>query len=82
MSAKYLSLSEDPDGERWRLPDEASVEEVKAQIEAAMTEGRAVRIQVVVGDRGTGELIVNGRAIEAALVWEVGVQEPTFSIID
>jgi hypothetical protein len=82
MGAKYLALSEEPDAERWRLTEDSSVEDVKAQIEAAMTEGRAVRIKVVVGDRGAGELIVNGRAIEAALVWEVGVQEPTFSIID
>jgi hypothetical protein len=82
MGAKYLALSQEPDAERWRLPDESKTEEVKTQIEGAMTEGRAVRIKVVVGDRGAGELIVNGRAIEAALVWEVGVQEPTFSIID
>ena len=82
MGAKYMALSEEPDSERWRLPEESSVEEVKQAIEQAMSEGRAVRLKVMVGDRSTGELIVNGRAVRAALVWEMGVQEPTFSIID
>jgi hypothetical protein len=67
---KYLKLGPESTGDRWTLPDHADVEKVRAEIAEAMDMQSSIRIQVVVGKNQTAELLINGRALSAALVWE------------
>jgi hypothetical protein len=67
---KYLKLGPESTGDRWTLPDHADVEKIRAEIAEAMDMQSSVRIQVVVGKNQTAELLVNGKTLAAALVWE------------
>jgi hypothetical protein len=80
--AKFLRLGADPNAERWTLPPDADISRIQKQIDEAMREKHTVHIQVVLGEDQIADLIVNGLAVEAAVLWETGVQQPTFSIID
>lgn len=67
---KYLKLGPESTGDRWTLPEHADVEKIRGEIAEAMDMQSSVRIQVVVGKNQTAELLVNGRTLSAALVWE------------
>ncbi len=67
---KYLKLGPDSTGDRWTLPDHADVEKLRSEIAEAMEMQGVVRVQIVVGKNQTAELLVNGRSLVAAVVWE------------
>jgi hypothetical protein len=67
---KYLMLGQDSTGDRWTLPEHVDVEKVRTEIAEAMDMQSSVRVQVVVGKGQAADLLVNGRTMEAALVWE------------
>jgi hypothetical protein len=67
---KYLKLGPESTGDRWTLPDHADVEKIRAALAEAMDMQSSTRIRVVVGKDQTSDLLVNGRTLEAALVWE------------
>ncbi len=67
---KYLKIGGEPGGERWTLPDHADVNKLRKKIASAMEATKAFNIPVVIGKDQTVELVVNGRALDAALVWE------------
>ena len=67
---KYLKLGPESTGDRWTLPDHADVEKIRTEIAEAIDMQSSVRIQVVVGKNQMADLLVNGRTIGAALVWE------------
>src|SRR5204863_3524936 len=79
---KYLKLGDDPGGQNWTLPDHADLNELRDKLAEAMEEENAVRIQVVTGRKQTVELIVNGSALAAALVWEDAPSDGGMTIID
>jgi len=79
---KYLKLGTDPAGGGWTLPDHADVEKIRAELADAMEEEKAVRLAVVVGKNQTAELLVNGHALVAALVWEDAPAGGGMTIID
>jgi hypothetical protein len=79
---KYVRLGSDPNAERWTLSENVDVESIQKEIEEAMKEKGTLRLPVLVGEDRIVDLIVNGRVLQAAMVWEVGTQQPTFSIID
>ena len=79
---KYLKLGGDPSGERWSLPEQTDVDKVRALLSDAMEDKKAVRVAVVVGRNQTAELIVNGRAVTSALVWEDAPAGGGMTIID
>jgi hypothetical protein len=68
--AKYLKLGPDSTGDRWTLPDNADVEKIRTEIAEAMDMQSAVRISVILGKDQVVELLVNGRSLTAAVVWE------------
>jgi hypothetical protein len=80
--AKYLKLGADPSVERWVLPDDTNLDELAKEIDVAMTEGGCFRTRVVVGPDHTGELLINGKAVAAAVVWDDSRTKPTFTLID
>lgn len=80
--AKYLKLGADPSVERWVLPDDTNLDEVAKELDVAMTEGGCARIRVALGPDQTGELLINGKAAAAALVWDDARPKPSFSMID
>jgi len=65
-----LKLGPDSTGDRWTLPDHADVEKLRSEIAEAMEMQGVVRVQIVVGKNQTAELLVNGRSLVAAVVWE------------
>lgn len=67
---KYLKIGGEPGGERWTLPDHADVAKLRKKIANAMEAVKALNIPVVVGKDQMAELVVNGRALLAVLVWE------------
>jgi hypothetical protein len=71
---KYLMLSTD-NSQRWRLPDEVTVEHVQAVISYAVGEKNGATVPVIVNDafgrRAEARLIVNGASLVAAAVVEV-----------
>ncbi|MCA1833350.1 MAG: hypothetical protein ABR548_06615 [Actinomycetota bacterium] len=79
---KYVRLGSDPNAERWTLAEDTDVATAQKQLEEAMRDQTTTRLSVLVGEDRLIDLIVNGRVLEAAMVWEVGTQQPTFSIID
>ena len=72
--AKYLMLSTD-NSQRWRLPDEVTIEHVQAVLSYAVGEKNGATVPVVVTDgfgrRAEARLIVNGAALIAAAVVDV-----------
>jgi hypothetical protein len=72
--AKYLMLSTD-NSQRWRLPDEVTIEHVQAVLSYAVGEKNGATVPVVVTDgfgrRAEARLIVNGAALVAAAVVDV-----------
>jgi hypothetical protein len=68
--AKYLKLGPDSTGDRWTLPDSADVEKIRTDIAEAMDMQSAVRVPVILGKDQVVELLVNGRSLTAAVVWE------------
>ena len=80
--AKHLKLGVDPNTQNWALPDHADLEKLKTDIAAAMESDDALTIQVVIGSRQTAELVVNGGALVAALVWEDSPSGGGMTIID
>lgn len=80
--AKYLRLGADPSVEKWTLPDDADVEQIQKELDDAMSKGRSARIRVLVDAAHAADLLVNGKALPWAMVWEVRPGEPKFSIID
>ncbi len=76
---KYLMLSTD-NSQRWRLPDEVTVEHVQAVLSYAVGEKNGATVPVVVTDgfgrRAEARLIVNGAALVAAAVVDVPEGEP------
>ena len=80
--AKFLSLSDEPDDERWTLPEDADVEDVRSRLERAMADGTTARVPVMVAKGQSVELLVNGRVLTAALVWEERSTKPSFTMID
>ena len=80
--AKHLKLGSDPQAGAWTLPDYADVDKIRAEIASAMEEEDAVAIQVVVGKNQNAELLVNGSALVAALVWEDTPAGGGMTIID
>jgi len=79
---KYLKLGPDSTGDRWTLPDHADVDKIRKEIAEAMDSKNAVRVPVVVGKNQTVELVVNGRALVAAVVWEDSSSGGAMTIID
>jgi hypothetical protein len=71
---KYLMLSTDA-SQRWRLPDEVTIEHVQAVISYAVGEKNGATVPVVVSDafgrQAEARLIVNGAALIACAVVEV-----------
>lgn len=71
---KYLMLSTDA-SQRWRLPDEVTIEHVQAVISYAVGEKNGATIPVIVSDafgrQAEARLIVNGAAVIACAVVEV-----------
>lgn len=81
--SKYLQLGTNPGEDAWALPEDTNVEQVRKEITAAMTDGTTAVVAVLTGQRKQpGELIINGKALAAALVWETKSSEPIMSIID
>ncbi len=80
--AKFLRLGEDPQGERWALPDETDLDVLLAQLTGGMEQGNAVAVTVRIDERRTGTLLVNGRAVPFVLLWEEGGPKPSFTLID
>jgi hypothetical protein len=80
--SKFLSLSDEPGEDRWTLADDVDTDDLRKELAAAMDEGRTAHVRVKVTKHQTGELLVNGRAVKAAMVWEAKATDPTFSIID
>jgi len=80
--SKHLKLGGDPAAEAWTLADDADIGLVQKEIDAAMAGGKTTRVRVVIARGQTGDLLVNGRALEAAVVWETDPSQPSFSIID
>jgi hypothetical protein len=72
--AKYLMLSTD-NSQRWRLPDEVTIEHVQAVLSYAVGEKNGATVPVIVTDgfgrRAEARLIVNGAAVVAAAVVDV-----------
>ena len=80
--SKHLKLGGDPATPAWTLTDDSDVGMVQKEIDQAMAEGKTTRIRVVIAPGQTGEVLVNGRALDAAVVWETDPSQPSFSIID
>ena len=79
--AKFLRLG---DGERWTLPDDTDLEQLHTRLSGAMNDGLATSVDVRAGS-GVGELILNGKALAAVLLWEEPAgsgHKPTFTMID
>lgn len=79
---KYLKLGPDSTGDRWTLPDHADVDKIRTEIAEAMDMQSAVRVQVIVGKEQIAELLVNGRSLTAAVVWEDAPADGGMTIID
>ena len=81
---KHLKLGADPKGETWTLPDDADIDDVRDRIARAMDDGTSVRVTVQLAGKETAEMVVNGRVVEAALVWAEGEprRSPGFTMID
>jgi hypothetical protein len=79
---KHLKLTADPTVSGWTLPDHADVEKLRDEIAQAMEQKNAVRVPVIVGNNQTAELVVNGEAVVAALVWEDAPAGGGITIID
>jgi len=80
--AKYLKLGPESTGDRWTLPDNADVDKIRSEIAEAMDMQSAVRISVIVGKDQAVELLVNGRSLTAAAVWEEMRSGGGMTIID
>jgi hypothetical protein len=79
---KYLQIG---DGARWALAEDADLEQLRTRLAGAMNDGLATNVEVRVGTEGTGDLVVNGRAVTTVLLWEDGGSaghKPTFTMID
>jgi hypothetical protein len=79
---KYLKLGADPSVEKWVLPDDTDLDEVSKDLDVAMTEGGCARVRVAIGPDQTGDLLVNGKAAVAALLWDDARHKPSFTMID
>jgi hypothetical protein len=79
---KHLKLGQESTGDRWTLPDHVDVDKIRTEIAEAMDMQSAIRVPVVVGKNQTVELIVNGRALVAAVVWEDAPSGGAMTIID
>jgi len=80
--SKHLKLGVDPGGQNWTLPDHTDLDDLRGKLAEAMEEENAVHLQVVIGRNQTAELIVNGAALAAALVWEDSPSDGGMTIID
>lgn len=79
---KHLKLGADPTVSGWTLPDHADIEKLREEIAQAMEQENAVHIPVIVGNKQTAELVVNGGELVAALVWEDTPAGGGITIID
>jgi hypothetical protein len=77
--AKFLKLRD----QQWTLSDATDVEVLRTQISGAMNDGLATVVEVMVDEKQTADLVLNGKAVEAVLLWEeVPVHKPSFTVID
>ena len=79
---KHLKLGADPTVSGWTLPEHTDVDKLRDELTQAMEEKNAVRVPVIVGNSQTAELVVNGRGLVAALVWEDAPAGGGITIID
>ncbi|MCA1726866.1 MAG: hypothetical protein LC722_04200 [Actinobacteria bacterium] len=76
---KYLRLRD----QQWTLSEETDLQALRADLIAAMGEGRAVTVSVEVDPTQAGDLLLNGRAVEAVVLWEeTPAHKPSFTLID
>jgi hypothetical protein len=77
--AKFLRLGE----QQWTLPEDADLDGIRTDLSAAMSEGRAVGVTVELDPKQSADLILNGRAVQAVLLWEeTPAHKPSFTLID
>jgi hypothetical protein len=84
MVGKHLKLGSDPKNATWSLAEDADLDDIRARLAVAMDEGTSVGITVKLGQEETAELLVNGRVVSAAVVWEEEEprRSPGFTMID
>jgi hypothetical protein len=82
--AKHLKLGGEPGSQTWTLADDVDLGEVRERLARAMNEGTSVTVAVKLESKETAELLVNGRVVPVALVWEEpdARQGPGFTMID
>ena len=80
--SKHMKLGGEPSGQNWMLPDDTDLDKLRADLAEAMEEEDTVRVEVVLGRNQKGELLVNGGALVAAIVWEDAPSGGGITIID
>jgi len=79
---KYLKVGADPGAQNWTLPDHTDLDKLRDELAEALGEENVLRVTVVVGRDHTAELIINGAACPAAMVWEDVPSRGGMTIID
>ena len=76
---KFLKVGD----QQWTLPEDTDIEALRAQLSGAVNDGLAAHVTVQTDPKQTAELIVNGRAVQAILLWQEEPQhKPSFTVID